>query len=110
MLGALAKRVLSSATALTAGGRIAAATAAASPLHAHAAGAAGAAVQPVAAVMPAVRRGLSTEAGGNVPLDALEKPKPPRNSLVGMVVSDKMDKSIVVRVRVLVCLSDRLCG
>lgn len=57
----------------------------------------------------ATRRGLSTEAtaaaaaggsgdGAELPLD-LEKPKPPRNSLVGMVVSDKMDKSIVVRVR-----------
>jgi len=29
----------------------------------------------------------------------LEAPKPPRNSLVGVVVSDKMDKSIVVKVR-----------
>jgi hypothetical protein len=28
----------------------------------------------------------------------LEAPKPPRNSLVGVVVSDKMDKSIVVKV------------
>ena len=58
----------------------------------------------------ATRRGLSTEAtaaaaagglgdGAELPLD-LDKPKPPRNSLVGMVVSDKMDKSIVVRVRI----------
>jgi len=29
----------------------------------------------------------------------LEAPKPPRNFLVGVVVSDKMDKSIVVKVR-----------
>lgn len=54
-------------------------------------------------MVPTLRRGLSTEAtaaasGAELPLD-LEKPKPPRNSLVGMVVSDKMDKSIVVRVR-----------
>jgi hypothetical protein len=34
----------------------------------------------------------------------LEKAKPPRNSLVGMVVSDRMDKSIVVRVRLFVVL------
>lgn len=52
-------------------------------------------------------RTLSTEAGpaaaegagADVPLEALEKPRPPRNSLVGTVVSDRMDKSIVVRVR-----------
>lgn len=30
--------------------------------------------------------------------DLLEAPKPPRNSMVGVVVSDKMDKSIVVKV------------
>lgn len=31
--------------------------------------------------------------------EVLENPKPPRNSLVGVVISDKMDKSIVVKVR-----------
>ncbi|TFJ81790.1 hypothetical protein NSK_007037 [Nannochloropsis salina CCMP1776] len=30
--------------------------------------------------------------------EVLENPKPPRNSLVGVVISDKMDKSIVVKV------------
>lgn len=59
-------------------------------------------------------RTLSTEAepaaaaaaGADVPLEALEKPRPPRNSLVGTVVSDRMDKSIVVRVRgVVVCFA-----
>ncbi len=112
MLGALAKRVqrlsaTAASAAVSVSSRLASASAssAAAPTTAAPARAAAAALTgarpwgPTSALGP---RGLWTEAGdaaAELPLEALEKAKPPRNSLVGMVVSDRMDKSIVVRVR-----------
>jgi hypothetical protein len=39
----------------------------------------------------------------DTPLSVLEGPRPPRNSLVGRVVSDKPDKTIIVRVSATLC-------